>query len=174
MFTINKGMKKEIFLLGLMLVSLAMQSQPPLKTDKNFVMRSSEAGMMEVKLGELASSRGKSESVKRLGEHIAIDHTKTNNELTILATKKNIPLASKLSRKNQKRYDKLSKLSGEKFDRCYTKKMIKDHRKIIALFKTESAKGDDADLKKWSGNTLPALQHHLDMSKDACDGLKNK
>jgi putative membrane protein len=39
------------------------------------------------------------------------------------------------------------------------------HKDAIYLFERYSKGGDNADLKDWSGKTLPALRHHLDMAQ---------
>jgi putative membrane protein len=167
-------MKKTI--LGICVVALfnTVTGQEVSKKDIKFVKEAANGGLLEVKLGELALSRGRSESVRTLGQHMVNDHRKANEELTILATKKKIDLPKDLDEKSKKCYDKLAKKEGEAFDKAYTKLMVKDHKKDVGEFKKESEKGDDPELKTWTANTLPTLQHHLDMSKEACDNLKKK
>jgi putative membrane protein len=47
------------------------------------------------------------------------------------------------------------------------KDMVRDHEKDIAAFQQESSHGTNSDLKSWATNTLPTLQMHLQMAKDA-------
>lgn len=167
-------MKKIVLSICASVFCISMIAQNPSAKDKKFVTEAANGGLMEVKLGELAMSKGKSEYVRALGQHMVTDHTKANNELTTLAGKKNINVPTSLDKKAQKCYDKLFKKEGEAFDKAYTKLMVKDHKKDIAEFKAEAEKGDDAELKSWASTTLNTLQHHLDMSKEACENVKKK
>src|SRR4051812_41048835 len=106
------------------------------KEDKDFVMEAADAGMMEVMLGQLAAEKGQSEEIKTLGKHMVDDHTKANNELIALVSKKAITLPTNLSSDAQKSYDDMAKKKGEDFDKAYSHQMVKDHKKVIAKFKT--------------------------------------
>ena len=141
--------------------------------DEEFAKEAADAGMMEVKLGELAQSKGQSQEIKTLGQHMVTDHTKANEELKALAMKKNIVLPNAMSKDAQKSYDELSGKNGAEFDKAYAKMMVKDHEKVIAKFKKESEKGEDPDLKSWATKTLPTLEHHLEMSKKAHENGKD-
>ena len=142
--------------------------------DKKFAVEAAEGGLMEVKLGELAQVNGLSEAVKNLGSQMAADHSKANNELRSLASTKNITLPTTLSEKGMRAYDKLSKKQGKDFDKAYTKCMVKDHKKDICEFKKEAKKGSDSDLKSWASNTVSTLEHHKEMSIEACKAVKAK
>lgn len=140
--------------------------------DLKFAKAAADAGMMEVKLGRLAATKGATEDVRTLGGHMVDDHTNANNELMALASKKGISLPFGLSDRAQKAYDKLAKKQGEDFDRAYSKRMVKDHKKVIALFKREAEKGGDIELVSFAKSTMPVLEHHLQMSKETCDKIK--
>lgn len=161
---------KKIFLTIAIFSTCYIQSQSD--RDRKFAREVAEDGLMEIKLGELAQSKGTTAEVKTLGSHMITDHTKANNELRSLAIKKNIPLPTALSDKGQKTYEKLSKKEGKKFDKCYTRMMVKDHKKEICKFKKQAKKGEDAELRSWASTTIPTLEHHKEMSKEACKSMK--
>ena len=56
----------------------------------------------------------------------------------------------------------LQKLDGPGFDKMYIDHMVKDHNKDIAAFESEAKDGDD-----FAAKTLPVLQEHLKLAKDA-------
>jgi putative membrane protein len=141
--------------------------------DAEFAKEAAIGGLLEVRLGQLAREKGSSPEVKNLGEMMVLDHSKANDELKSLAAKKNITLPADLDEKAQKNYNDLSKKQGEEFDKAYTKCMVKDHKKDIKLFKKQAGKGDDQELKTWASNTLPTLEHHKEMSKQACKKAKH-
>jgi predicted outer membrane protein len=61
-------------------------------SDRKFVMETAHGGMAEVMLGRMASERASSDEVKRFGQRMVDDHTKTNQELMQLASTKGITM----------------------------------------------------------------------------------
>jgi putative membrane protein len=165
-------MKKTVLSI-VMMSSITLLAQTKEKKDMDFVNDAAQAGLLEVKLGELAKSNASSEDVKKLAEHMVSDHTKAGNELTALVSKKSMTAPNMLDKEGQKRYDELAGKSGAEFDKAYSELMVKDHEKVIAKFKKESNSGEDQDLKSWAGKTLPTLEHHLMMAKDTKEKVKN-
>ncbi len=145
--------------------------QKKITKDIKFAKTAAEDGLMEVKLGELAQTNAMNAEVKGHGKTMITDHGKANGELKALAAKKSIELPSGVDAKKQERYDKLSKLKGKEFDKKYAKCMVKDHKKAVCLFKKESKKGKDPELKAWASGKLPTLKHHLHMWKETCKAL---
>jgi putative membrane protein len=76
-------------------------------------------------------------------------------------------LPTSIDAKDQGLKDKLSGLSGADFDRTYMQSMVKDHQKDISEFQKEANSGSNADLKGFAAQTLPTLQEHLRMARDA-------
>lgn len=140
--------------------------------DVKFAQAAAEGNIMEIRLGELAQTNGLTAEVKSLGTMMVTDHTKANDELKTLAAKKNISLPSGMSEKAQKHYDMLAKKQGRDFDKAYSKCMVHDHKKDICKFKKEAKKGEEPELKQWASNMLPTLEHHKQMSEEACKAVK--
>jgi putative membrane protein len=164
-------MKKIILFALLSLITFLSKAQVS-DRDRKFVKETIEGGLYEVKLSNLALVKSTNPSVKNLAKTIVDDHTKINNELKGLAEKKGIAVPSTLNDKAMKYFDKLSKKEGKDFDKAYTKCMKSDHKKDICCFKKQAKKGGDAELKTWASNTVPALERHLEMTKDACKAVK--
>ena len=135
-------------------------------SDRTFVMKAAIGGMAEVKMGELASSKGSSEAVKSFGQRMVTDHTKANDELKEVAAKQKYDIPTSLDAKHQATYDRLSKLSGAAFDRAYAREMVKDHDEDVKEFQTESQNGKDSAVRDFATKTLPTLQEHQKMAHD--------
>ena len=135
--------------------------------DKKFAMEAAQGGLAEVELGRLAAEKGQSDKVKQFGQRMVDDHTNANNQLKSVAQKNNITLPTSVNAKDQALKDKLSGLSGAEFDRAYMQNMVKDHQKDISEFQKEANNGSNADLKGFAAQTLPTLQEHLRMAKEA-------
>lgn len=146
-----------------------------IENDTKFAVEAADGGMLEVKLGELAQTKGVSQEVKDLGKMLVDDHSKANEELKAIAAQKNISLPAVLSEDCQKKFDDLAAKSGTDFDEAFAEHIVKDHKDDIDAFKKEAEKGDDPDLKAWAAGKVPTLEHHLDMAKateEAVDGKK--
>ncbi|NOT74384.1 MAG: DUF4142 domain-containing protein [Cyclobacteriaceae bacterium] len=133
--------------------------------DTEFAVSAADAGMFEVKAGELAQTNGYSSEVKSFAKMMIEEHSKANAELTDAAASKNITLPAYLSNNAQGNYDALAKKTGKDFDDAYTDLMVKGHKDVLDLFKKEAADGKDADLKAWATGKVAIIEHHLEMAK---------
>ncbi|MEP7155259.1 MAG: DUF4142 domain-containing protein [Betaproteobacteria bacterium] len=136
-------------------------SQNAAPLDKKFVMEASQAGNAEVDAGNMALRKASSAEVKAFAQKMVDDHSKAGNDLTSAANKagltpsKDTPPAYKSVASN------LAALNGKAFDKAYVNQQLDEHRKAVALFKEESAKGGNLDLKEFATRTLPTLEMHL-------------
>lgn len=143
--------------------------------DTEFAVNIADAGMLEVKLGELAQTNGFSSEVKSFGRMMIEDHLKAGDELKTTAYQKNITLPSELSSKSQGKYNELSKKTGKDFDKNYIDAMVDGHKDVLDIMKKEAADGKDADLISWATGKVSVIEHHLEMAKqtqDAVDKMK--
>ncbi|MCD6019201.1 MAG: outer membrane protein-like protein [Bacteroidetes bacterium] len=163
---------KKIILFTLLSVMTYITKAQVSDRDRKFVKETIECGLYEVKLSNLALIKSPTPQVKILAKTIVDDHAKSDNELKELAEKKGIAVPSTLTDKAMKYFEKLSKKDGKDFDKAYTKCMKMDHKKAICSFKKQAKKGGDADLKQWASNTVPSLERHKEMSKEACKAVK--
>jgi putative membrane protein len=152
---------------GLIFVASAQAGQSSTKisaADKTFAKNAAEGGIAEVELGKLATEKAGSDQVKQFGERMVNDHSKANDQLKQVAETQGITLPTEPSPMQRAEKERLSKLSGEQFDKAYMAEMLKDHKKDISEFRTESKSGQDPAVKDFATQTLPTLESHL---KDA-------
>lgn len=140
--------------------------------DKTFADAAARGGMMEVMMGQLAATTSTNATVKALGEMMAKDHGKANDELKKWASATGYTLPTSLNSEQQKMHDDLKAKKGADFDRAYTDLMVTDHKKDIAEFKKEASGGSEASLKGFASKTLPTLEHHLMESEKAKAAVK--
>lgn len=172
--------------LGAMFFGMALLSQVPISrslaapaaakqegaatlstADKSFIAEAASGGMAEVELGKLAVEKSVGEPAKTFGQHMVDDHSKANTELGELASRKGVAMPATLKAEHQKLKDSLSKATGPEFDKKYLHEMVKDHETDVAAFEKEAKNGKDPDLVAWVKATLPTLQGHLKMARDA-------
>jgi putative membrane protein len=131
------------------------------------VKEAAEGGAAEVELGKLATERATNPDVKSFGQRMVDDHGKAGAELKEMAASKNIAVSTDLGPKEKALRDRLMKLEGAAFDRAYMDAMIKDHETDMEAFGTESRSGHDPEIKAWATKTLPTLEEHLRLARDA-------
>jgi putative membrane protein len=158
-------MMKQIVLAGVVMMGLA--AAPVLAADEAFVMKAAKGGMAEVEIGKLAADKGSNDAVKKFGQRMVDDHSKANDELAVLAKSKSITFPTEIGPEEKALRDRLMKLSGPAFDQAYMKAMVSDHVKDIAEFRTESRTGKDPEVKAWATKTLPTLEEHLKLAREA-------
>lgn len=70
----------------------------------------------------------------------------------------------------QNKLDKLNSATGDDFRREYARGQVSAHESAVSLFERYGKGGDNEKLKSWAQETLPALQHHLEMAKALKEG----
>ncbi len=140
----------------------------------DFAVKAADAGMTEVKLGELAQQNASSQRVKDFGSMMVRDHSKANDELKSLASTKSITLPDSVSDEHRRHMDDLMKKKGREFDKDYIDMMVNGHQDVADMFEKASNNLKDPDLKGFATNTLPVIKAHLDSAKAIQDGMKNK
>lgn len=140
--------------------------------DTAFAHKAAMGGMAEVALGKMAAEKGMDPQVKDFGNMMVTDHGKANDELQSIAGSKSIQLPSELDAKHKALSDSLSNFSGKAFDVAYVNTMLEDHKKDLALFKSEATDGTDAELKAFAAKTADVIQMHLTKVQQIHDGMK--
>jgi putative membrane protein len=143
-------------------------------SDSDFAKAAAEGGVAEIRFGELAEDKASNKSVKDLAERIVTDHTDADNHLQTAASKDGLTMPTSLDAKDQAVYTRLANLSGPAFDRAYTRDMVRDHEADIAMFKREANNGKDASIKSFAAQTLPTLQDHLKLAREALESVSPK
>jgi putative membrane protein len=126
-----------------------------------FVAKAASAGLFEVELGRLASSKAVDPRVKKYGQMMLDHHTQTNAQLKQTADLKNLMVPTTLSDDHQEIYNEIMSKSGVAFDKAYMEAMVKDHKQVIKEFEEMAEEGKDMEIKNFVTKTLPTLRAHL-------------
>jgi putative membrane protein len=130
----------------------------------DFVTEAATSDMFEIQSSKLADQKSQGD-VKTFAAQMVTDHTKTTSEMKGLASEAHAPLPDKMTDAQQKMLDKLNGLNGKDFDKQYMDDQVSAHKDAVSLFERYGKSGDNAKLKAWASQTLPTLQHHLDMAQ---------
>jgi len=142
-------------------------------SDTMFAMKAAQAGIAEVKLGQLAVTKASNADVKAFAREMVEDHTRANEQLKSIAVQNGMTLPSTMDAKDQAVYDKLSNESVAQFDRAYMRSMVKDHQQDIKAFNKEARGGKSPQLKQFAQQTTPTLERHLQMARSAETKVKS-
>lgn len=134
--------------------------------DRKFVMMAAMSDMFEIESSRLALERATSDHVKQMAQQLIDDHTRTSGELMPLAQARGLTPPAQLDSKHAAMLTRLRGLSGAEFEREYVRHAgVKAHEDAVKLFRDQSRKGRDADLRAFAARTLPALEGHLQMAR---------
>lgn len=129
-------------------------------TDATFLRKAMEGGLEEVQRAQAAMQSAQRAEVRNVASMMLEDHRRTNEKLTQLASSKgwNVPSTASTAESDQSRMS-----AGPGFDDNYLEDEIRHHRETISLFRAQASSGSDPDLRQFAQDTLPALEHHLEM-----------
>jgi putative membrane protein len=131
----------------------------------DFVQEAATSDMFEIQSSKLAAERTQGD-VQSFANQMVTDHTKTTSELQGLAPGANVHLPTQMTSSQQSMLDKLKGLNGDDFVKQYMDDQVSAHKDAVSLFERYGKGGDNGKLKSWASQTLPTLQHHLDMAQD--------
>jgi putative membrane protein len=144
------------------------------KEDKDFLSDAAMGSLYQVKLGQIVSKQAASEDVKRFAQRMVDDHTKVNEKLTELAQKEGVALPQQLDKKHQEMLDKVVHESGPKLERTYLVGAIADQKDDMKAFEHEAKDGKNPAVKQFATTSLPVLEDHLTLARQALDRLNKK
>ena len=142
-------------------VTLSATSQTD---DQLFVREAVQANLAEVQLGELAAQRAETETVRKFGQTLRMDHQAALQRATNLAKSLKVEAPTDPSAETRAIFDGLSQLSGSEFDAAFVSHMITLHESAIAKY-SRSANSDNDAVAAMVADSLPKLKTHLAMAQ---------
>ncbi|WP_194776370.1 DUF4142 domain-containing protein [Pararhodonellum marinum] len=140
--------------------------------DARFLMDAAEMQMEEISLGKLAQQKSNTPHVKELGKMMEEDHTKTLEELKVLAQSKSVAIPTTLTEDSRDALKKLEDKTGNDFDKAYSDMMVDHHEDAVDKFEKAASDAEDPQIKAWASEKLPGMKTHLRHAKDCkekCD-----
>jgi putative membrane protein len=131
----------------------------------DFVAEAATSDMFEIRSSKLAASRSTGD-VQTFANQMVTDHTKTTSELTgLVQGGAHIPVPTAMTSSQESMLTKLQGLQGDEFAKQYMDDQVSAHKDAVSLFQRYGNGGDNDQLKNWATQTLPTLQHHLEMAQ---------
>jgi putative membrane protein len=134
--------------------------------DRDFMTMAAQANMLEQRLDSLAATNTQNSDVKDMAQRMTDDDRKVQDQLQSIASEKGFTLPTVLDATHQETYDRLSKLSGASFDKEFVNNEVTMHDRTVDLFRDESLKGLDPDLRNFADSMVIDMERHLQDAKN--------
>jgi putative membrane protein len=147
-----------------------IDAAPGRMTGLDFANAAAVNNKFEVQTGQLAAERAVSGAVRDFGMQMVNDHTQAVADLKVALS--HMHLGSRFTPPPQldahrtKMLHDLQGLHGPDFDRLYVRYQIGAHRQALAVMQGYAEDGDVPELRHLAADTIPMIQHHLDMLRD--------
>jgi putative membrane protein len=129
----------------------------------SFVKKAAQGGMTEVALSKAAATQSQDAKIRKFASRMVADHTRASEELASVAKGKGLTVPASLDAEHQAVVQRISSKSGSEFDSAYSKQMMSDHEKTVALFEG-ATKSNDPEVAAFAKKTLPTLKEHKHMA----------
>jgi putative membrane protein len=140
--------------------------KPLRKADKDFLQDAQQACMAAVQSSQLALDRSTNEQVRNYAQRVLEEHTDARNRLDALAEAKGVEVPDAPSLMQRARLIVLSMREGSNFDRHYVgPAAVSAREEAVDLFHKAATGAQDPDIRAFASDTLPLLQHDLDVAK---------
>lgn len=145
-------------------------------TAAEFARMAAMSDMFEMESSRLVEQRSQNAQVKQFAQMMIRDHQKTTTELKgMLPQLQGVSVAqmpTSLDQQHQALLQQLQGAQGAQFDRVYVQQQVQAHQQAVDLFSNYARAGDNAQLKQWASQTLPALQQHLQQAQQLLRGTQ--
>jgi putative membrane protein len=133
--------------------------------DKLFVRQAALGNRAEVELGKQAAGKSGAQSVKDFASRMQKEHSSSIDRLLKAGKPAKVDIPRDLDPEHLRVRDELSKLSGAEYDKAYLTAQIQDHQKTANLLLWHLSYGQNAELIRYSADSLPIVLDHLEHAK---------
>ena len=160
-----------VFYLGVNVTFAQMDVNQAALRDRQFLQDASFSSAWLLHLGDIAIRQAASSDVKELSKMMIRDQGQIDGELKSLAKRKGVMLQEDidLARRNTTAF--LSQEYGAAFDRNYISLIADVHQRDAALYREETEKGLDVDIRAFAGRLVKRLEEYVGMAKKILNDL---
>jgi putative membrane protein len=132
--------------------------------DRKFMTDAKLDGDLSIALSQLALQRAANDAVKQVAQKMIADQTTATKQLSQIAMLNGItfPASDDAAAKEAQQ---LQKLNGAAFDKLYAKLEAKHENDLMKLFHQEEHGGQNKQLARFAGDTLPIYEEDSDKAE---------
>jgi putative membrane protein len=139
--------------------------------DRQFLQDASVSSAWLITLGDIALRQAASRDIKDFSKMMISDQGRIDGELKNLAKQKNIKLPEDTDPVRRNTIVFLSQEYGAAFDRNYISLMADVHQRDAALYREETEKGLDTDIRAFAGRFVKRLEEYVRTAKKILNDL---
>ena len=129
--------------------------------DLEFARAAWQAGVTNIRLGELAGSVAENAEVQRFARLVVLDDSRLREDLELILKDLGIVPADVLDAPHQALVRRLSRLTGTAFEREYLQVMVQVQAQSLGRFAMQSKDGRDERLRSYADQYQPVIEQHL-------------
>ena len=148
------------------LIPANARAQAATDDDKKFLATASQGDVNEIKLSELAESKGTNPAVKAFARKMVTEHKMLSQRMKPFAESWALNPPADVDDDHRKELEKLNGLSGKDFDKEYIDSMVDDHAKALDAFTKEAKDTKDVKFKAAVLKGKTAVAAHKNMAYD--------
>jgi putative membrane protein len=138
---------------------------PAWRNDQQFMAEAAHTEHAEIQVASTALRRAANVQARSVAQAMLQDHGRLQQELQALSAAKALPLPAEPSPLQRGLIDTLQHVDEAAFDRHYAQAIVVSHQRAILQFRQAARHAEEADLRAWAKNSLPVLEHHLQMAR---------
>jgi putative membrane protein len=160
-----------VFYLGVNVTFAQMDVNQAALRDRQFLQDASVSSAWLITLGNIALRQAASADIKNFSKMMIRDQGQIDGDLKMLAQRKGVALSGDTDpvRRNTSAF--LSQEYGAAFDRNYISLIGDVHQRDAALYREETEKGLDADIRAFAGRLVKRLEEYVGMAKKILNDL---
>jgi putative membrane protein len=163
-------------LAALTLALLAVGAQGATRYDRQMtrqvLSKMHHVNQMEIRMGEMAMQKGRSQDVRDFGRRLRNDHQMADRRVTRLAAREGIRLVNPPMTPHERSvHRRLRHARGDRFDREFMNAMASGHTQTIQDLAQARRELRDPQVRRLVGNTLPAMRQHRNMAREIQQNL---
>jgi putative membrane protein len=171
---LTRGLTAVLAALTLALLSVGAQgaTRYDRQMTRQVLSKMHHVNQMEIRMGELAMQKGRSQDVRDFGRRLRNDHQMADRRVTRLAAREGIRLMNPPMTPHERSvHRRLRRAHGDRFDREFMSAMASGHTQTIQDLAQARRELRDPQVRRLVGNTLPAMRQHRNMAREIQQNL---
>lgn len=131
----------------------------------DFIEEITAKNIAEMDSATLAFEKSTSTDIKSYAHTMIADHSATNIQLADIANRKGLKVSNEAELTAKAKKFIMKQRDGQSFDEAYANSQVESHKDAIELFQRVSI-STDVEIATFAKQTLPTLQHRLQLAKE--------
>jgi putative membrane protein len=132
------------------------------KVDETFALYAASSGLAEIEGAQLVVKTSGRAEVRDYAQKLVREHAKAMDDLRRIAAARGLKLPLAPTGRHADMVTKFSGVAPAERDEAFLLRFGVDaHKETISLFERHAAEGEDAELKRYARQMLPALREHM-------------